>query len=82
MSSFTTMSATVEKVVSDALSLSPQARALVAEHLIKSLDSNPGEPLSSAWEKELSKRCTEIDQGTVDLIEAEKVFARAISALS
>jgi hypothetical protein len=36
------MSMTAEKIVTEALGLSPQARAFVAERLIESLDADPG----------------------------------------
>ena len=65
----------------DVLSLSPKARAFVAEKLIESLDSEPAVTLSSAWRDEVSKRCREIDEGTVKLHDAEDVFARGYAAL-
>jgi len=64
------------------MSLSPQARAFVAERLIESLDTNPGETLSSAWRDELRKRCREMDDGIVELRDASDVFAKATSALA
>jgi len=76
------MSATAEKIVFEAMSLSPQARAFVAERLIESLDANPGEALSSAWRDELRKRCREMDDGIVELRDAADVFAKATSALA
>ncbi len=36
------MKMTAEKIVAEALGLSPQARAFVAERLIESLDADPG----------------------------------------
>ncbi len=76
------MSATAEKIVFEAMSLPPQARAFVAERLIESLDANPGEALSSAWRDELIKRCREMDEGSVELRDAANVFAKATSALA
>lgn len=75
------MNAIAEKIVFEAMSLSPQARAFVAERLIESLDANPGEALSSAWTDELRKRCREMDDGLVELRDAAEVFAKAYSAL-
>ena len=71
-----------EKIVFEAMSLSPQARAFVAERLIESLDASPGEALSPAWSDELRKRCREMDEGTVELRDAADVFAKAYSALA
>ncbi|MCC5850770.1 MAG: addiction module protein, partial [Verrucomicrobia bacterium] len=73
------MTVTAEKVVFEAMSLSPQARAFVAERLIESLDASPGEALSTAWRDELRKRCQEMDEGNVELREASDVFAKAHS---
>jgi hypothetical protein len=56
-------------------------RAFVAEKLIESLDSEPAVTLSSAWRDEVSKRCREIDEGTVKLHDAEDVFAPGYEAL-
>ncbi|MCA9432784.1 MAG: addiction module protein [Candidatus Omnitrophica bacterium] len=75
------MNALVEKLVSEALSLSPQARAFVAEKLIESLDTERGEDLSPAWREEVRKRCAEMDEGSVELRDAEEVFARAQASL-
>jgi hypothetical protein len=75
------MSANVDKIVSEALELTPQARAFVAEKLIESLDAEPGADLSPAWREEVRKRCQELDRGLVDLRDAEDVFARARAAL-
>jgi hypothetical protein len=76
------MSMKTEKIVAEALSLSPQARAFVAERLIESLDASPGAELSPAWREEIRKRCREMDEGSVELRDAADVFAKAYSALS
>jgi hypothetical protein len=75
------MSANVDRIVSDALELTPQARAFVAEKLIESLDAEPAADLSPAWREEIRKRSEEIDRGLVELRDAEDVFARARAAL-
>ena len=75
------MKTTIDKIVEEVLSLSPQARAFVAEKLIESLDTEPAVTLSSAWRDEIHKRCREIDEGTVELRDAEEVFARGYAAL-
>lgn len=76
------MSTTTEKIVTEALSLSPHARAFVAERLIESLDAGPGEELSQAWRDEVRRRCREMDEGSIQLREAADVFARAYAALA
>src|SRR3989304_10490588 len=75
------MKATIDTIIADVLPLSPQARAFVAEKLIESLDSEPEVTLSSAWREEVRKRCRAIDEGTVELRDAEDVFARGYAAL-
>jgi putative addiction module component (TIGR02574 family) len=71
------MAATVEQIVSEALGLPPAVRALLAEKLIESLDTSAGSELSPEWREEIGRRCREIEQGTVQLRDAEAVFARA-----
>ena len=75
------MSTTVDQLVSEALRLPPQARAFVAEKLIESLDAERGEELSPAWKEEVRRRCREIDERLVELSSAEDVFARAYAAI-
>jgi len=75
------MSVTAEKIVAEALELSPDARAYVAERLIESLDASSPSDISPAWREEIRRRCREIDQGTVELRDAAEVFAKAYTAL-
>jgi putative addiction module component (TIGR02574 family) len=75
------MKTDMDAIITEVLSLSPQARAFVAEKLIESLDSEEEVILSSAWKEEVRKRCSEIDEGTAELHDAEDVFARAYAAL-
>jgi putative addiction module component (TIGR02574 family) len=76
------MSMTAEKIVSEALALSPQARAFVAEQLIESLDASTDTEISASWREEIRKRCREVDEGTVELGAAADVFTKAYSALA
>ena len=75
------MSMTADKIVAEALGLSPQARAFVAERLIESLDAAPGTELSAAWREEIRKRCREVDEGDIELRAAADVFAKAYTSL-
>ena len=75
------MSITAEKIVAEALELSPDARAFVAERLIESLDASSPSDISPAWREEIRKRCREVDQGAVELRDATDVFAKAYAAL-
>ncbi len=49
--------------------------------MIESLDATAGEGLSSQWKEEVRKRCIEVDQGLVQLRDAESVFKKAYAAL-
>ena len=75
------MKPALDTIIAEVLSLSPQARAFLAEKVIESLDSEPEVTLSSAWRDEVRKRCREIDEGTEELRDAEDVFARGYAAL-
>jgi hypothetical protein len=72
---------TAEKIAAEALALTPQARAFLVERLIESLDTIPGEKLSSQWSVEIQKRSQEIDEGAVELHDAAVVFAKAYATL-
>jgi putative addiction module component (TIGR02574 family) len=76
------MTVAVEKIVSEVLELPPAVRAFVAEKLIESLDTASAGELSTQWREEIRRRCAEIDQGSVELRDAESVFAKAYSALA
>ena len=76
------MSMTAEKLISEALGLSCPIRAFVAERLIESLDTDTVADLSPEWKKEIEKRCRDVDEGTVNLIPATKVFEKAYARLS
>ena len=76
------MSITAEKIVTEALGLSAPLRAFVAEKLIESLDAPDSPALSAKWRKEVRRRCAEMDRGAVDLRDADKVFAKAYTALT
>ena len=53
----------------------------IRDRLIESLDTVPGEKLSSQWNVEIQKRIREIDEDAVELHEAAIVFAKAYATL-
>ena len=73
---------TAEKLVSEALQMPTTVRAFVAERLIESLDFDSEVALSPEWKAEIDKRCREMDEGTVSLIDGEEVFKKAYARLS
>ena len=71
------MALKTEDIVTEALQLPHDSRALLAEKLLESLDSDDPFEVSQAWLDEARRRCREIDEGKVELIPAEEVFAEA-----
>lgn len=69
-------SPTLEKVRSDALSLSEAERAELAHSLVASLDGPPDPDAESAWDAEILGRLAEIDSGTAQLIDREELRRR------
>lgn len=68
------MSATVEELEAEALSLSSAQRARLVEKLIASLDSEPD--IENAWAAEVEKRHAEIESGAVSLLSGPETLAR------
>jgi hypothetical protein len=64
------------------MELPPPLRAFVAEKLIESLDAPDSPPLSVKWREEIRRRCAEMDRDAVELRDADKVFAKAFTALT
>jgi hypothetical protein len=64
------------------LGLPPALRAFVAEKLIESLDASVAPRLSAKWQKEVRRRCADVDRGAVKLRDANKVFAKAYASLT
>jgi len=52
----------------------------MARHM-ESLDEPTDNDMSSAWREAIQKRCREIDEGLVELRDADDVFAKAYEAL-
>lgn len=68
------MASKTTKIVEEALHLPREARAFLAEKLIESLDREEHFEISAKWMEEIRRRCKEIDNGTVELIPAERVL--------
>lgn len=60
-----------EEVLSAALSLSPGERAMLADHLLSTLDGPNQKEIEKAWAEEAKRRMREIDEGKVELIDGE-----------
>ena len=70
------MSENFEEVLSAALSLSPGSRAMLASHLLESLDNEDQKRVDALWAEEAERRLKEIEDGTVTPIPGEDVMNR------
>lgn len=70
------MSTTVEHVLTQALQMPPQDRALIAERLLSSLDAEADWEVEVAWQQEAQRRIGAIDRGEVVCLPWEQVMNR------
>jgi putative addiction module component (TIGR02574 family) len=56
------------ELLKDALFLAPEARAVLADSLIESLESEVDEGAEEAWRIEVRRRLQQIDSGAVKMI--------------
>jgi putative addiction module component (TIGR02574 family) len=68
------MAANFDDIIKDALSLPPGARAMLADHLLESLDWEKQEEIDEAWAVEAERRMQEIRDGKVQTIDGEEVM--------
>lgn len=71
------MSKTIEKLEKEALSLSGEERAFLADRLLSSLGGEELSDVDAAWVAEAESRYEEYKQGKREPIPASKVFAEA-----
>ena len=67
---------TFEEILSAALSLSPGERAMLADHLLQSLDGPDQKRIDALWAEEAERRLREIEEGKVETIDGELVMQR------
>ncbi|HEX5873432.1 MAG TPA: addiction module protein [Pyrinomonadaceae bacterium] len=65
-----------EEIMHAALALPPGARAMLAEHLMESLDSEDQERIEALWAEEAARRDKEIEDGIVTPIPGDEVMNR------
>ena len=70
------MSSNFEEILNAALSLAPELRAALADHLLTSLDGPDQKAIDAAWAEEAERRMRELDEGTVEAIDGELVMER------
>lgn len=71
------MSDPVSELVARARALAPDDRERLVDQLLESLNETAAAELNAAWESEIERRLGEYDQGAVQAIDAEEVFAKA-----
>jgi Putative addiction module component len=57
-----------------ALTLTPDARIILAERLLKSLDTSEQAEIDNAWAERSDQRITEIETGQVKLISKDTIL--------
>jgi putative addiction module component (TIGR02574 family) len=74
------MSSQFADLEAEALKLPPEERALLADHLLASLD--PHGEVEQAWVEEVERRLAEVEAGRVELVSVELAIQRARQAVS
>lgn len=69
------MSENFDEILSAALSLSPGSRAMLASHLLESLDWEDQKRIDAVWAEEAERRVKAIDEGRPELIPGDEVMA-------
>jgi len=67
---------TFQELLSAALSLSPGERAMLADHLLASLDGPDQKRIDALWAEEAERRLREIEEGKVEAIDGELVMQK------
>ncbi len=65
---------TYDEIFNAALSLPPGLRAILAEHLFKSLDAENQLEIDNLWAEEAEKRFQAVEQGEITPIPGEQVL--------
>jgi len=71
------MSSQTENVMKEALQLPREARALIAEKLLESVDLDEPFEVRDEWRHEIARRCRQVDDGAVDLVPVDRVLKEA-----
>lgn len=75
------MSIPIEQIAEAALALPSDARALLADRLVESLDPLTDQDVRGAWAAESVRRLDDIRSGKIKAIPSEEVFSRIRSIL-
>ena len=75
------MHLTVEQIADEALALPSEARALLADRLVESLDPAEDGYIRQPWMREARRRVDEVRRGEVQTVSAEMAFAEVRQAI-
>ena len=67
----------LEQLTNQAIALSPEDRARLADLLLASLPDEADEPLGEDWDQEIQRRLRAVESGTARLVSAADVHADA-----
>lgn len=72
----------VEQIADEALALPSEARALLADRLVESLDPAEDGYIRQLWMREARRRIDEVRRGEVKTVAAEEAFAQIRHAIT
>ena len=75
------MSRDPNDILRDALQLSPEARAALADSLLESLDSETDPEAESEWRREIRRRIADLDSGVVAAVPWSEARSRLLTKL-
>ena len=73
---------TVEQLTEEALALPSEARALLADRLVESLDPVEDERFRRIWAEEALRRRDEVRTGAVKTVPGDEAMARVLDSLA
>lgn len=76
------MHMTVEQIAEEALALPSEARALLADRLVESLDPAEDGYIRQLWLREAKRRVDEVRRGEVQTVPAEVAFAEVRQSIA
>jgi len=76
------MHMTVEQIAEEAMALPSEARALLADRLVESLDPAEDGLIRQLWMREARRRIDEVRSGSVKTIPADEAYAQVRQAIA
>jgi len=72
---------TIDEIANEALKLPGEARALLADRLVGSLDAGGVNQFDELWAAEAKRRLDEVRQGLVETIPGDEALARVMRSV-